>query len=274
MKKIFTFLGIAVLAMQGAFALITVPASFPSNKVNGQTATQKDQLALLVARYQNDVVLLVNSASDFSSQVQNIKANPATMEKLKALATTGGNGLTADSLAAAVTALTRQNPADAAVIAASALELLKGVPAGQSPENRLLIARAAINGLPDNLNGRGNLIALIIGVTADDLAAPAVADLVKAAREFAIADVPQNQQADMALAVDEALLDLGVVSSFTAAPEFLALVDNFAESQLQETFFSGDQGVISQGAVFSPGATGSAGGSGNTGNQVEPPPAS
>ena len=268
MKKIFTILGVATLTLQGAFALISVPASFPVDKVNGQTATQKDQLALLVARYQNDVVLLVNSPADFSKTVQDTTANPATVDKLKALATAGGNQLTADSLAAAVTALTRQNPADAAIIAASALELLKSVPAGQSPENRLAIARATINGLPDNLNNRSNLIALVIGVTAEDLSTANAVELVKAARNFAIEGAPQNRQGDVAVSVDEALLDLGILSSYTAAPEFLALVDNFAQSQLQDTFFSGDQGAITQGAVFGPGAAGSAGGSGNTGNQV------
>jgi hypothetical protein len=272
MKKIFTFLGVAALAVQGAFALITVPASFPLEKVNGDSATQRNQLALLVSRYQNDVVLLVNPSEAFSKDIQNTVATPATMDRLTALGTTGGAKLTADSLASAVTALVRQNPANAPTIVASALELLKGVPGGQSPENREKIARAAIQGLPDDLKEEPKIIAFIIGVAADGLSDSAVANLVKALRSFAIDLAPESEQPVLALAVDEALVDEGVLTPHSASPEFLALADNFASDQLGETFFSGDQGTINQGAVFAPGSAGSAGGSGSSGNQVQPTP--
>lgn len=272
MKKILTFLGVAALAVNGAYALISVPASFPVNGSSGGNATDKDQLALLVSRYQNDVVLLVNSPSDFSKDVQNVTATPAITDKLKNLATSGDSKLTAASLASAVTAMVRQNPADAPTIVASATALLKSVPGGQSPTNREEIARAAIKGLPDDLQNQPKLIAFIIGVAAEGLKSSEVASLVKSLRNFAIDSKPENQQPALALSVDEALVDAGILSPYNASPEFLVMVDNFAQGELGEAFFSGDQGTINQGAVFSPGAAGSAGGSGSSGNQVNPTP--
>jgi hypothetical protein len=272
MKKIFIFLGVAALAVQGAFALISVPASFPLEKVNGDNATQKSQLALLVARYQNDVVLLVNSSEAFAKDVQDITAAPATTDRLNALGTAGGAKLTTDSLAAAVTALVRQNPAEAPNVVASALELLRNLPGGLSPENREKIARAAVQGLPDNLRDEPRIVAFVIGVAARGLNATEVANLVKSVRGFVIANAPENAQPTLALAVDEALVDAGVLTPHSATPEFLAMADNFASDQLAETFFSGDQGVINQGAFFAPGSAGSAGGAGSTGNQVQPTP--
>lgn len=272
MKKIFTFLGIATLAFHGASALISVPKSFPTEGVNGNTATQKDQLSLLISRYQNDVVLLVNPEEAYSKTIQNTVAAPATVEKLKALATSSGP-LTLDSLAAAVTALTRQNPADAPVIVASALALLNDVPGSLSPENRTAIGAAAITGLPDNANNQPRLVALIIGVTLKGTQQSLAPEVLKSLRDTAIAKVSGSEpQAALALTVDEALVAEGIVSAYTASTEFLALADNFANDQLAETTFSGDQGVINQGAVFSPGSAGSAGGQGNTGNQIQPTP--
>lgn len=279
MKKFFTILGVAALAVQGSYALISVPATFPLEKVNGSTATQKDQLALLVSRYQNDVVLLVNPPSAYAKAVQDVSAAPATMEKLQALGTSGNANLTVTSLASAVTAMVRQNPGDAPTIVASAIELLKKVPGGQSVENREAIARAAIKGLPEDVKDESKIIAFIIGVAAEGMNASSVASLVKSLRNFAIDTAPEAQQPNLALSVDEALVDAGVLSPYTASPEFLVMADNFSEGQLAESFFSGDQGTINQGAVFSPGAAGSAGGSGSSGNQVptptpNPPPAS
>lgn len=272
MKKILTLLGVATLAVQGAYALISVPASFPTDGMNGNSATQKDQLSLLISRYQNDVVLLVNPPSEFSKDVLNIKPSPATSDKLKSLATTGNSKITVGSLASAVTAMVRQNPADAPTIVASATALLKTVPGGQSAENREEIARAAIKGLPEDLKNEPQLIAFIIGVAAEGMSTSGVASLVKSLRNFAIDSKPENQQSALALSVDEALVDAGILSPYNASPEFLVMVDNFAQGELGESFFSGDQGTINQGAVFAPGAAGSAGGSGSSGNQVNPSP--
>jgi hypothetical protein len=85
-----------------------------------------------------------------------------------------------------------------------------------------------------------------------------------------------GHQAGQALALDQALVTAGILSPYTANPEFLVLANNFVANQLDETFFSGDQGVINQGWLI-PGAPGSAGGAGSTGNQIpnqDPPPAS
>ncbi len=279
MKKIFLLFGVAAMSIPYAFALITVPMDYPLGGVNGARATDREQLALLVSRYQNDVVLLVNPADSYSKEIVNTVAAPATMEKLKSLGASGG-ALTVDSLANAVTALVRQNPSDSPVIVASALALLKDLPGGQSPENRLKIARAAIKGLPDDLKDEARLIALITGVSVQGLGQTAVAAIVKSLRDFAIDDAPAKEQAAFALAVDEAMVDEGILSPYAGSPEFLVMADNFASDQLADTFFSGDQGAINQGAVFSPGAAGSAGGAGNTGNQsaeptpTPPPPAS
>ena len=279
MKKIFTFLGAAAFAVQGAFALISVPTSFPLDKVNGASATQKDQVAMLLSRYENDVVLLINPVTSYSKEVQAVNAVPATVDKLKALATSGGATLTSDSISAAVAALVRQNPSDAPAIVASAIELLKGTPGGQSAENQEKLARSAIKSLPEGLTDEPKLITFIIGVSAENLKNAEVVELVKSLRNFAIDSEPERQQPKQALALDEQLVNEGIVTSYAASPEFLAWADNFAQGQLAETFFSGDQGAIDQGAVFAPGSPGSPGGAGSTGNQiapnrVDPPPAS
>ncbi len=279
MKKIFLLFGLAAVSLPYALALITVPMDFPLGGVNGAQATDKEQLALLVSRYQNDVVLLVNPPDAYSKEIVNTVAVPATMAKLKSLGTSAGT-LTVDSLANAVTALVRQNPSDSPAIVASAIEMLKELPGGQSPENRLKIARAALKGLPEDLKDATRLIALITGVSVKGLGQTAVASLVKSLRNSAIDNVPTKEQAAFALAVDEALVNEGILSPYAGSPEFLVMADNFASDQLGETAFSGDQGVINQGAVFSPGSAGSAGGAGNTGNQgaeptpTPPPPAS
>jgi hypothetical protein len=271
MKKFLTLLGIATMAFHGAPALITVPKTFPTEGMNGNTATQKDQLSLLISRYQNDVVLLVNSPESYSEAIQNTKAAPATVDKLKALATSSGP-LTLDSLASAVTALARQNPADAPAIVASALALLNDVPGGLSPENRESIGRAAINGLPENSGNQSRLVAIITGVTLKGVQQSLAPEVLKSLRDAAIAKASGTEaQAALALSVDEALVAEGIVSAYAASPEFLAFADNFATDQLEETNFSGDQGVITQGAVFSPGSAGSAGGQGSSGNQVPTP---
>ena len=270
MKTYLTLLGLAILGIHGAFAVITVPTDFPMARVNGNTATDKDQVALLVSRYQNDVVLLVNPADAYSKEILNTAPSAATAEKLRALGSTAGN-ISVDSLSSAVTALVRQNPADAPTIVASAIDMLRGLPGGKSPENREKIARAAIQGLPDDVKDESRLIAFIIGVSVQGLGNTAVANLVKSLRNFAIGTAMESQQTALALSVDEALVDEGILSPYAGSPEFLALADTFASDQLADTFFSGDQGVINQGALFSPGAAGSAGGSGGAGNQVIQP---
>lgn len=279
MKRLLTFLGVAALSIQGASALITVPKEFPSEKVNGNSATQKDQLSSLISRYENDVVLLANPPEAFSKQVKNTTPSPAATEKLKSLGSTDGT-LSVNSLAAAVTALGRQTPAESPTIVASAIALLAGLPGGASPENCEIIARAAINAIPVDLAGAPTLISFIIGVSVKDLPPTVAIETLKSLRDFVINEVSgAEKQAILALAVDEALVDQGIMSSYTASPEFLVLADNFATDQLAETSFSGDQGTITQGAAFSPGGAGSVGGSGNTGNQPadnseNPPPAS
>lgn len=284
MKKTFAVLGLAAaLSIQASWALISVPVDFPTDGVNGSKASDKEQLALLVSRYQNDIVLLVNPTDAYSKEILNTKAAPATMERLQALGTSNGK-LSVDSLASAVTVLVRQNPSQAPVIVASALAMLDKLPGGRNAENRAKIARAAIAGLPEDLKEEARIIALITGVAAQGLSQTAATLLVKNLRDFAISNEPGNQQSAFALAVDQALVNEGILSPYAGSPEFLVMADNynFAGAELGETFFSGDQGAINQGAVFSPGSAGSAGGAGNVGNQNQdaeptptpPPPAS
>lgn len=294
-KSFLLLLAVAATAVPSAFALIAVPRDFPVESTNGDQATDRDRLDSLVAFYRNDVVLLANPEEAFSKEIREAAGAPSTREKLKTLATAGGVELTADSLAAATAALVRQNPADAMGIVASAMELLGENSRKISVEDRYLIARGAISGLPYELRERPALIANVIGVTVRGLKQIASTDLVRRLREFAINDSPlgerdfkgavasapamgdaplNNSQSAFALALDEALVNAGILSPYAASPEFLAMASNFAADQLEETFFSGDQGVINQGAAFAPGAAGSAGGSGSSGNQPEPPPAS
>jgi hypothetical protein len=289
---------VAVTAMaaclHSGLALITIPRDFPLELTNGEQALGKTHLAKLVSVYRNDVVLLANPEEAFDKEIREATGTLALREKLQKLATAGGAELTAESLGAAAAALTRQNPSDAPLIMASAMELLSENPRKVSLEDRYTVARGVISGLPYELKDRSPLIASVIGIAARGLKEVATTDLVRRLRDFAIHDYPIGErdfkgavasvndpvlsgpQASQALALDEALVAAGILSPYTASPEFLVLANNFAADQLAETFFSGDQGVINQGAVFAPGSPGSPGGSGSSGNQInpEPPPAS
>lgn len=279
----------AVIAasLQSASAIIAIPRDFPLESTNGDQLLGRDRLSELVSMYRNDVVLLANPEEAYARSIRETVGNPATREKLKNMATAGGSALTADSLAAATAALVRQSPAEAPVIMASAMDVLQESSKKVSTEDRYLVGRAAISGLPYELQNRPALIASIIGIAGRDMKHVAIADLVRRLRDFAIGDFPvgerdfkggiagngpAGQSPTQALALDQALVDAGILSPYAANPEFLVLANNFAADQLEETFFSGDQGVINQGAIFNPGAAGSAGGSGNSGNQINPTP--
>lgn len=291
-KALGIFLTLAVSGSNTLLALIAVPRDFPVESTNGAQANETDRLASLVSFYRNDVVLLANPEEAFAKEIREATGTPALREKLKSLATSGGAPLTADSLSAAAAALVRQSPLEAPVIMASAMELWTESTRRVSQEDRYLIARGAISGLPYDLKERPALIASIIGISALNLKQIASTDLVRRLREFAISDAPYGWadykgspaaplpagdapltpvQSGFALALDEALVAAGILSPYAASPEFLAMANDFASNQLEETFFSGDQGVINQGAVFSPGSAGSAGGPGNPGNQPPPP---
>lgn len=284
----------AAACLHSSLAVITVPRDFPLELTNGDQAVGNDHLAKLVSVYRNDVVLLANPEEAFAKEIREMAGTPAMREKLQKLATAGGSQLTADSLGAAAAALTRQNPADAPIIMASALELLSENPKKISLEDRYTVGRGVISGIPYVLKDRSALIASVVGVGARGLKQVASTDLVRRLRDFAINDYPAGErdfkgavassgdpsltgpQAAQALSLDEAFVAAGILSPYTASPEFLVMANNFAADQLADTFFSGDQGVINQGGIFAPGGAGSAGGSGSSGNQInpEPPPAS
>jgi hypothetical protein len=293
-KVLGVFLTLAISSSSPVFALIAVPRDFPLETTNGEQTSETDRLATLVSFYRNDVVLLANPEEAFAKEIREATGTPILREKLKTLATAGGAELTADSISAAAAALVRQSPSEAPVIMASAMELWSTSTRKVSVDDRYVIARGAISGIPYEMKERPALIASIIGISALSLKQIASTDLVRRLREFAITDAPFGWadykgtpapelpagdapltpvQSGFALALDEALVAAGILSPYAASPEFLAMANNFASDQLDETFFSGDQGVINQGAVFAPGSAGSAGGSGNSGNQP-PPPAS
>lgn len=282
----------AAACLHSSFALITIPRDFPLELTNGDQAVGNDHLGKLVSVYRNDVVLLANPEESFAKEIRETTGTPAIREKLQKLATAGGSELTAEALGAAAAALTRQNPADAPVIMASAMELLNENPKKISLEDRYTLGRGVVSGIPFTLKDRAPLIASVVGVGARGLKPVASTDLVRRLRDFAINDYPAGErdfkgavasagdppltgpQSAQALALDQAFVTAGILSPYTASPEFMVMANNFAAGELADTFFSGDQGTINQGAVFAPGAAGSAGGSGSSGNQVNPPPAS
>jgi hypothetical protein len=273
----------ATACLQSSFAVLTVPRDFPLDLTNGDNAANGNQIAKLVSVYRNDVVLLANPEENFAKEIREAVGTPELRDKLRQLASASGSQVTAESLGQAAAALTRQNPENAPIIMAAAMELLAQDPRSISIEDRYAVARGVISGLPDELKNHADLVAAVVGVSARGLKQIATTDLVRRLRDFAINDLPgasgeglTSTQAGYALNLDAAMVEAGILSPYTATPEFLAMADNFANDQLAETFFSGDQGVINQGAVFAPGAAGSAGGSGGTGNQInpEPPPAS
>lgn len=285
----------ATVCLQSSFAVLTVPRDFPLDLTNGDQAVGNNHIAKLVSVYQNDVVLLANPEESFSRDIREAAGTPELREKLQQLAAAGGSPVTPESLGQAAAALTRQNPENAPTIMASALELLNANPSKISLEDRYAVARGVISGLPDDLRNHADLVASVVGISARGLKQVSTTELVRRLRDFAINDTPAGSAgntltgplAAYAQGLDEAMVAAGILSPYTATPEFLVLAENFANDQLAETFFSGDQGVINQGAAFAPGAAGSAGGSGSTGNQVsggsggsgnqinpEPPPAS
>jgi hypothetical protein len=292
-KTLLLVIAAAAACVHSSMAVITIPRDFPLELTNGDQAVGNDHLAKLVSVYRNDVVLLANPEESYAKEIRETTGTPAIREKLQKLATAGGSTLTADSLGAAAAALTRQNPADAPIIMASALELLNENPKKISLEDRYAIGRGVISGIPYVYKDRSALVASVVGVSARGLKQVATTDLLRRLRDFAINDFPAGErdfkggiaagdpplsgpQSAQALSLDEALVAAGILSPYTASPEFLVMANNFAADQLADTFFSGDQGAINQGAVFAPGSAGSAGGSGSSGNQInpEPPPAS
>ncbi len=303
MKTLLTLLGATLLTAQFAQAIIVIPRDYPIGSVTNGTASGRDHAANLISHYRNDVVLLANPEKSLAPEIQNLAASPAAVEKLKALATSGGTALDADSLAAAVSAMVRLNPDQAGTITASAMNIMADLPGGLSEENRLIVGRAAIRGLPDNYANKPEMISQIVGVTVRGLKQRDSTKIVRSLREYAIGEVPvyvadykggagndggvvdggmTPDQASTAYAIDQSLVENGILSPFSSTPEFLVLADNFAADQLGNTFFSGDQGVIDQGQFFSPGAVGSPGGVGSSEDQLPnptpgptpPPPAS
>jgi hypothetical protein len=281
-------------SVQLAPAVIRVQRDYPMQGGAGEAVSDQDRLASLVALYRNDVVLLANPEEAFAKEIRETRGNPATMEKLRSLSTTNGEKLSAGALATSVAAVVRQNPQNAPSVVASGLELLSNDYKGLTLDERFTVASGGIKGIPYEVSNRPQLIAAIIGVSVRGMKQADATKLVRQLREFAIYDTPfsnvdskggyasvpsaapegdtvDGEKAGFALALDQALVEAGILSPFPADPAFVAMASNFATDQLAETFFSGDQGVINQGALFSPGGAGSSGGSGNTGNQPPPP---
>ncbi len=276
----------AAVCLQGSFAIIAIPRDYPLETTGDGPMSDRDRLSQLVSLYRNDVVLLANPEESYVREIREMDGTSPIREKLKALATGGGAGLSADSIAASTAAMVRQDPTNTAVIMASAMDLLEEMPGKASVEDRYLVGRAAIGGLPHDFRQRTELTAFIIGIAARDLKMAAITDLVRRLREYAIGDipagerdfkdtvaggVPSSRDSAYSLALDQALVEAGILSPYAASPEFLVLANNFASEQLAETFFSGDQGTINQGGVMSGGSAGGASGSGS-GGQITPPP--
>lgn len=248
--------------------------------------SDRDRLSQLVSLYRNDVVLLANPEESYAREIREMAGTSPIREKLKALATGGAAGLSADSIAAATAAMVRQDPSNAAAIMASAMDLLEEMPGKASVEDRYRVGSSAIGGLPQDFRRRTELTAFIIGISVRDLKMTSITDLVRRLREYAIGDlpagerdfkdavagsIPSNRDSGYSLALDQALVDAGILSPFAASPDFLVLANNFSSEQLAETFFSGDQGTINQGGLMPGSSAGGASGSGS-GGQIPPPP--
>lgn len=279
-------MALTAVFLQGSFAIIAIPRDYPLETTGEGPMSDRDRLSQLVSLYRNDVVLLANPEESYAREIREMDGTFPIREKLKALATAGGAGLSADSISAATAAMVRQDPSNAAAIMASAMDLLEEMPGKVSVEDRYLVGSAAIGGLPQDFRRRTELTAFIIGIAARDLKMAAITDLVRRLRDYAIGDIPAGERdfkdtvagagpssrdSAYSLALDQALVEAGILSPFAASPEFLVLANNFASEQLAETFFSGDQGVINQGGVFPGGTSGGASGSGS-GSQIPPPP--
>lgn len=294
-KKSLLVLAALALCVQSAPALITIPLDFPLGSSSTSPSAERSHLEKLVSVYRNDVVLVANPEESFAKEIREQVGTPATREKLTNLATAGGSELTPDSLAAAAAALTRQNPTEAPVVMASAMELLTEKLGKVSVDDRYLVGRGVISGIPYNQPQRHQLVSAVIGVGARGLKVAKSSDLLRRLREYAINDLPFKerdfkepdfksgnapgssptmgpQQAAEALALDQALAEDSIIGSYMADPQFLTMANNFATEQMADTFFSGDQGTINQGQIFTPGAAGSAGGSGSSGSQLSPNP--
>ncbi len=255
------------LAAPSARAIVVIAADYPTAPASGATASNKSQLSQLVALYQNDVALLANSDKNYSEVIRKTKPDSAVQDKLRKLAAEDGGALTVESLALAVTAMIKATPENSNVILASAIALLVDLPGGPSQENRVVLGKAALLGVPREQSRSSYHVALIIGVSASGLEQSDITKTVIALRRFALGDLPDSRQIDDAVTLDGALVTEGILSPNAATEEFVMLARDFspfgaetdAGSSDSGGEFSGSQGAINQG-----GSTGAGGGSGNT----------
>lgn len=266
MKKVLSCMVVAVLMTQGAWALISVPRDFPTSYIgsNGEVGG-KAQLPSLVAYYQNDVVLLANPEKQYSETIQKTTANPDLVKQLEAAAKASGGKLSEEALANAVTAMVQKTPDLGPQIVASALYILGDIPGGLSGENREMIAKAAILGMPDRKKDTPLLTARIIGVALRGTENGSTPGLVRTLRAFAIAglsngETESDKLADVALDLDEAMMAEGIVSPYGATEDFLRLArERYRDGGIE--LVGGDGG---SGIGF--GGFGGSAGSGNGGN--------
>jgi hypothetical protein len=282
--------------VQIASAVIRVQRDYPLQSTNGDLVGEQDRLALLVSLYRNDVVLLANPEEAFAKEIRETSGNTATMDKLRSLSATNGEKLSAGALATSVAAVVRQNPQNAAMVVASGLEMLSNDYKGLTLDERFTIASGGIKGIPYEVKNRPQLVAAIIGVAVRGLKTSESTKLVRQLREFTIFDTPfsgvdskggyasvpsaapegdtlDGEKAGIALALDQALVEAGILSPYAANPQFIAMASNFVSDQQAEPFFFQNGGSLGP-PLFSPGGPGAPGSPGEPGNQPPEPPAS
>lgn len=267
-------LALLILGQPQASAIIIISSDYPMGGVSGEMgqATNKAQLSELIALYNNDVALLINPEEVYSKAIKEALPDPETEKKLRDRASARSDGLTLQSLSAAVSDMVKASPQDAHLIMASAIAMLSELPGGDSADNRITLAQTALLAISPQVKDGPQYAALIIGVAAKGQNSAELARTVIALRDFANSGVPRDQQIGSIIVLDEAMVAEGILRPVMATPEFVGWARAYAATTpvSDNSGFSGDQGATTTGGLG--GFGGSSGGSGNSGSNPTPTP--
>jgi len=252
-----------------ANALVLVSSDFLP-KTAPETTADPAQLSNLIALYKNNIALLINPEKDFSKSLQDIPVDPALIEKLRELALANGGDLTVENLAEAVGLLSAETPQRTPAIVAAAIALLEKVTGGNSLENRIVLAKAALINIPPGEKQAPTLAAQVIGQAVQGGNQKDLAAAVLALRGFFLADFPADEQTDAVVSLDQALVSEGILAVVLAAEEFADKARTTLNNPDSDAPTSGDPDPVNDGTAGAFG--GSGGGSSNSGATPTPSP--
>jgi hypothetical protein len=227
---------LAILAVQPLFALTQVPKDYPEQDEqsgSGEIAPTNDQLARLVAIYQNNVALLATDPEQHEIKVQEVEVDQAVVEEVRRLA---GDPLTLEGLVRAVAQILRETPERAVPVTAAALFLAGPNGLDLPGQSQVAIVARAIQ----TINGRGpnhtEDIAILIGFAVQRVPAEERNDVLRQLRSLAIFQMPDGQRVEYAFALDTALEQYQVVFQNQPSDEFMRAAMMFLPEAQMDAF--------------------------------------